>query len=124
MADADALGLPRDERQKGFGGRHMGILRQRVMFDRPDPIQPHFLGIKRLIDRFVKCPLLGFARRIDHLGFEADREFHGTLLGHGSAALLYLYHAITLCQAQVGAMREKVMARGHDLWNKNVGIAG
>ena len=76
VADVNLAGCPGDKGQHGFGRGHVGILGQRGMFDAPDAIEAHLLGILRLIDDLVEHRRFVGAAGIDHLGFIDDREFH------------------------------------------------
>ena len=61
MAHPDVLGASRNPRQEDLGRTHVGVPRQAVVLDRPDAVEPHLLGVHRLIDAFVQRPL--FTRR-------------------------------------------------------------
>jgi hypothetical protein len=76
VADADPLGAPGDIGKEGLGRRHMRILGERGMLDRPDRIEADFLGEHHLLDDLVEAAHFGIGRRVRHLGFVNDREFH------------------------------------------------
>jgi hypothetical protein len=56
--------------------RDVGVALQTVVLDGPDPVEPHLLGIDRLLDR-IQVGLSFFLRSwICDLRFEDHRELH------------------------------------------------
>ncbi len=80
VPDAEPRGLAGEEGEEGLGRRHMRILGERGVLDRPDGVEAHRLGEQRLLDDLVETARFVRARGVHHLRFVNDREFHGCLI--------------------------------------------
>ena len=76
VANADTGGPARHVSKEGLRRRHVRILGESGVLDRPHGVEAHFFSKDHLLDDFVKAPAFGFARRISHLRFINQRKFH------------------------------------------------
>ena len=76
MPDMDAGRAARQIGEKSLRRAHMGILRQRGVFDRPDAVEIEAFRQQALLDHVVEHLEFGFRRRIDGLRFINNRKLH------------------------------------------------
>jgi len=72
MTDTDPAGTSGEKGKEGLGRRHMRVLGERRVFDRPDRVEAHRFGQHRLLDNVMEHALFIGARGVHHLCFIDD----------------------------------------------------